>query len=119
MRKMHGRHTPAFLLLFLTDSPSYGALLLSRLQTELPYWLSDSAVVYRSLQEMEKNGLVKTNWELRETGQPRKWYTIIPKGLLALQEYEQDIRQRHANFEFFLSHYGTFIQDTARDFPNP
>ncbi|MHB1654541.1 MAG: PadR family transcriptional regulator [Desulfitobacteriaceae bacterium] len=111
MPKKHGRHTPAFLLLFLTDAPSYGALLLTRLQTELPDCLSDSAIVYRSLQEMEKNGLVETNWETRETGQPRKWYTITPKGMLALKEYAQDIRQRHANFEFFLTHYKNIIQD--------
>lgn len=47
---------PAFLLLLLADTPCYGALLLTRLQTELPYCFCDSAIVYRSLQEMEKNG---------------------------------------------------------------
>jgi DNA-binding PadR family transcriptional regulator len=105
MSKNSGRHTPAFLLLFLSDGPAYGASLLSRLQTELPYCLSDSAIVYRSLQEMEKNGLVETSWETRETGQPRKWYAILPKGRLELEEYAEDIRRRHANLEFFQAHY--------------
>lgn len=111
MPKKHGRHTPAFLLLFLTDAPSYGALLLTRLQTELPHCFADSASVYRSLQEMEKNNLVETSWETTETGQPRKWYTITPKGRLALQEQARDILQRHANFEFFLSHYRKIMKD--------
>lgn len=115
MPKKHGRHTPAFLLLFLADGPSYGALLLTRLQTELPYCLSDSAIVYRSLQEMEKNGLVETSWEMRETDQPRKWYTITPKGMLALEEQAQDVRQRQANFEFFLSRYRTINQDNKKE----
>lgn len=106
----YGRHTPAFLLLFLIDGPAYGASLLTRLQTELPYCMADSAIVYRSLQEMEKNGLVVTSWETRETGQPRKWYTIMPKGLLELEEYSEDIHRRHANFEFFQSHYKAAIQ---------
>lgn len=118
MTKKHGRHAPAFLLLFLTEAPSYGALLLTRLQTELPYCFSDSANVYRSLQEMEKNGLVETSWETREAGQPRKWYTITPKGMLALQEQAQDICKRYENFEFFLSRYRT-IQDNQSSLQTP
>lgn len=105
MRKKHGRHIPAFLLLFLAEAPAYGASLLTRLQTELPYCFSDSAVVYRTLQEMEKNELVETSWEMRESGQPRKWYTITPKGKEALIKEAEDVRRRQANFEFFLNHF--------------
>jgi len=111
MSKKHGRHTPAFLLLFLADAPSYGALLLSKLKTELPHCFSDSAIVYRSLQEMEKNGLVEANWETIENSQPRKWYTITSKGMVALEDHAQDIRLRRANFDFFLSHYTVITQD--------
>jgi len=103
--KKGGRHTPAFLLLFLTDGPAYGSLLLSRMLKELPHCFSDSAIVYRSLQEMEKKGLVETQWETLETAQPRKWYTITDKGISALEEYAQDIAYRRANFDFFLSKY--------------
>ncbi|MDQ7095230.1 PadR family transcriptional regulator [Desulfosporosinus sp. PR] len=111
MPKKHGRHTPAFLLLFLEDAPSYGALLLTRLQNELPYCFSDSANVYRCLQELEKNGSAETHWETRENGQPRKWYTITAKGRQELSVYAEDIRQRRANFEFFFSHYKALEQD--------
>ncbi len=111
MPKKHGRHTPAFLLLLLADGSAYGAALMTRLQSELPYCFSDSAIVYRSLQDMEKNGLVATRWETRETGQPRKWYTITAKGLKALEEYAEDIRRRQDNFEFFLAHYRDISQD--------
>ena len=110
MSKKHGRHTPAFLLIFLAEAPSYGAMLLKRLQSELQYCLSDSANVYRSLQEMENDELVETSWETREAGVPRKWYTITPKGKLALQEQAQDIIKRRANFEFFLSRYKNITQ---------
>lgn len=111
MPKKHGRHTSAFLLLFLSDAPSYGALLLTRLQTELPHCFSDSAAVYRCLQEMDKNGWIETRWETPETGQPRKWYTITSKGKQALREQAEDIHLRHANFEFFLAHYRNIKQD--------
>lgn len=105
MPKKHGRHTAAFLLLFLLEAPSYGASLLTKLQTELPHCFSDSADVYRCLQEMVDNGLVTISWEAQENGQPRKWYTITPKGEQVLSEQADDIRLRHANFEFFLDHY--------------
>ncbi|WP_339060319.1 PadR family transcriptional regulator [Tepidibacillus marianensis] len=111
MPRKHGRHAPAFLLLLLTDAPYYGALLLTKLETELPYCFFDSAIVYRSLQEMEKNELVEASWETPETGPPRKWYTITPKGEEALNEFAEEIRQRQANFEFFLSQYKSLNKD--------
>ena len=117
MSKKHGRHAPAFLLLFLAEAPSYGALLFTRLQTELPYCFSDSANVYRSLQELDNKGLVETSWETPEAGPPRKWYTITPRGLLALQEQAQDIRKRLENFEFFQSRYKA-LQDSQSKLQN-
>ena len=104
--KKHGRHTPAFLLLFLDREPAYGAGLLMKMQTELPYCFSDSAIVYRSLQEMEKNGLVASSWETPDAGAPRKWYSITSAGKEALAEQAEDIRQRFENFSYFIAHYG-------------
>ncbi len=89
---------------------AYGAQLLSRLQSELPYCLCDSPSVYRALQEMEEKEWVKSNWEPTLTGPPRKWYNITPKGLTALHEYADDIVQRQANFSFFLAHYTALNQ---------
>ncbi len=105
MARTHGRHTPAFLLLLLADGPSYGALLFSRLQTELPFCFSDSAIVYRSLKQMEDQGLVETRWVTEESGPPRKWYTLSRKGSAALREHAEDIRRRQANLRFFLDRY--------------
>ncbi len=105
MAKKCGRHTSAFLLLFLSMGPLYGALLLSKLQTELPHCFSDSADVYRTLQELEQAGLVETSWDTEASGQPRKWYTITPLGKKALKEQHDDICMRLENFEYFLSHY--------------
>ena len=100
------RHTNAFILLFLEElSVAYGAQILSHLQSELPYCLSDSPSVYRALQEMEEKEWVKSHWESTQTGPPRKWYSVTDQGREALQRYAEDIVQRHANFNFFLAHY--------------
>lgn len=105
MAKSHGRHTPAFLLLMLSEGPSYGAQLLSRLETELPHCFSDSAIVYRSLTQMAQNGLVESRWVPEESGRPRRWYAITKKGRQALGDYADDIRRRVANLSFFLERY--------------
>jgi DNA-binding PadR family transcriptional regulator len=105
MSRTPSRHTPAFLLLLLADGPSYGAVLLSRLQAELPFCLSDSAIVYRSLKQMEEQGLVDTEWRREESGQPRKWYALSSKGTEALADYAEDIRKRQANLEYFTNRY--------------
>jgi DNA-binding PadR family transcriptional regulator len=106
IQSKQSRHTNAFILLILQElSAAYGAQILSSLHSELPYCLSDSPSVYRALQEMEEKEWVKSKWESTQTGPPRKWYNITPKGLTALHQYAEDIAQRQANFNFFLTHY--------------
>lgn len=105
MAKTHGRHTPAFLLLLLTDGPSYGAQLLARLQSELPHCRSDSAIVYRSLTKLEGGGFVQASWLADESGRPRKWYSITESGKAKLAEYADDIEHRVENLRFFLDRY--------------
>lgn len=107
MAKRYGRHTPAFLLLQLADAPAYGGMLMKKLENELPYCFSDSAMIYRSLKDMEDNELIKASWETKENGKPIKWYNITPKGLEMLNELAEDIKKRQANFEYFLSKYHT------------
>jgi PadR family transcriptional regulator, regulatory protein PadR len=114
MAKRHGRHTPAFLLLQLANAPAYGSMLVKKLEEELPYCFSDSAIIYRSLQDMESNGLVETNWVTNDTGKPVKWYTITPKGLEMLDFLEKDIRKCHANLEYFLSKYQSSKTDPVQ-----
>ncbi len=98
-------HLPAFLLLFLSESPDYGASLVGRFKTEMPYFLTDSSNIYRSLQDLEEKGLVSTQWKIVQNDTPRKWYAITPAGYKALEAYSEDIEKRHANFSFFLDRY--------------
>lgn len=110
MNNKHGRHTPAFLLLFLAEGPSYGAMLFTRMKQELPHCFADSAIIYRSLQDIEKQGLAATSWEIVEGSQPRKWYSITHQGMVALADFEVDIKYRRANFDFFLSRYNDVLK---------
>ncbi len=97
------RHTPAFILLFLARENLYGASLLNVMQSELPCYSADTAVIYRSLQELESDGAVRSYWETDISGPARKWYAITDKGFERLAELKDDIEMRMRNFEFFLS----------------
>jgi DNA-binding PadR family transcriptional regulator len=99
------RHTPAFTLLFLARENHYGQSMLNTLNNELPCFKTDSAVVYRNLQELEDGGLVTSFWETEKAGAPRKWYKITEKGFEKLAEYKIDIENRKKNFEYFLDLY--------------
>ena len=105
MSKNHGRHTSSYILLLLAEQEAYGGALMNRLQTELPHCFADSADIYRSLGELEKDGSVVSRWETPETGQPRKWYSVTEKGLRSLADHADDIQKRMENFAFFQTHY--------------
>lgn len=98
-------HLPAFLLLFLSESADYGAGLMAKLRSELPFFLTDSSSVYRSLQELEEKGQAEAQWKISEDGVPRKWYSITPAGYRELEVFYEDIRKRQANLLFFLQRY--------------
>lgn len=99
------RHTPAFLLLFLAQSASYGGALLARLESEMPHCQADSAVVYRTLQDLEEEGSVESYWEHASVGPGRKWYRITEAGRQKLQEHKEDIEMRIRNLQYFLETY--------------
>jgi PadR family transcriptional regulator PadR len=104
-KRQNYRHTPAFILLFLVRENYYGAALLNTMQNEMPHCFADSAVIYRSLQDLEEEGSVRSYWETDTSGPARKWYEITPKGLMRLAEFKDDIELRKRNLEFFLESY--------------
>lgn len=101
----NGRHTPAFILLFLREGPLYGAQILSRMEREMPRCFTDSPGLYRALQNLEKEGAVEASWVKSDTGVPTKIYQITSLGLQTLQGFAEDIRLRRENLDFFIRHY--------------
>jgi DNA-binding PadR family transcriptional regulator len=99
------RHTPAFILLFLAHENLYGSALLKSMEKEMPCYHTDSAIIYRSLQELEKEGAVESYWETDTQGPARKWYKITETGLKKLAELKADIELRKKNFDYFLAAY--------------
>ena len=104
------RHTPAFILLFLSKEDLYGAALLNLMEKELSNCNVDSAAIYRSLQKLEKEGAIKAYWETDISGPARKWYKITDVGVARLAWHKEDIEKRMKNFEFFLEMYNSNLK---------
>lgn len=112
MRKVnYGRHLPAFILLFLAKEPTYGSMLLSKMEEDLPFYDADSPAIYRALNELEKHGSVSSYWETETPGAAKKYYTITNNGLELLKEFTIDIENRKRNLEFFLKEFKNLNTD--------
>lgn len=104
-KKRTYRFLPAYTLLFLAENDLYGSAVLGEFRRRMPGYSADSAVVYRTLQEMEKEGLVVSYWKTETPGPATKWYRITDSGRKSLAEYRMEIEQRKQNLEFFLRTY--------------
>lgn len=100
-----GRHSMAFLLLCLVDGPAYGLELQQRLDELIPENGMDRAILYRSLNKLEKEGRISVRLDDSRSGPVRKYYTLTEKGYELLDEFEKDIRYRVANLSLFLDKY--------------
>jgi PadR family transcriptional regulator, regulatory protein PadR len=91
-KELMGASTGVLLLGLLNDSPSYGYEVVKRLKeksSELFEW--QEGTVYPVLHRLEKEGLVRGQWQDAEAGKGprrRKYYYITAKGRRALAEQQ-------------------------------
>lgn len=103
--KHTGRHTGAFLLLFLTEGDSYGGKLLQKCEEELPINPIDSAIIYRTLKTLEKEGAVESYLDTSNQEKLIKMYKITTVGKRKLEDFQIDIEEKIKNLAFFLEKY--------------
>ena len=72
------------LLLLIAEAPAHGYDLLDRLAAF--GFDRDPGGLYRTLRSMEREGLVRSEWQLRETGPGRRRYELTARGLTQLRE---------------------------------
>lgn len=92
------------LLYLIKKSPSYGYQLTEDIgNLPFPGPVPDSAAVYRMLRELEKSGLVRSEWEHGETGPSKRVYSITPKGEERLDVWVQALRARVKMLNDFIT----------------
>ncbi|TRZ40260.1 PadR family transcriptional regulator [Niallia circulans] len=106
--KHTGRHTGAFLLLFLTEGDNYGGKLLQKCEEELPINPIDSAILYRTLKKLQVEGAVESYLDVSDGDKPIRMYKITNVGKKRLEEFQIDIEEKIKNLSFFLERYKTW-----------
>jgi DNA-binding PadR family transcriptional regulator len=103
--KHTGRHTGAFLLLFLIEGDNYGGKLLQKCEEELPINPIDSAILYRTLKKLEDEGAVESYLNTSGSDKPIRMYKITVIGKRKLEEFHIDIEEKMKNLRFFQEKY--------------
>jgi DNA-binding PadR family transcriptional regulator len=100
--RQQSRHLPAFLLLTLAESPMHGGAAQSILNQRLPSLKADSAAIYRTLKQLEKDGELSAEWDTSGTGPAIRVYRLTPKGWRKLDVWLEDVKERIGNLQYFV-----------------
>ena len=93
------------ILLFLSRKPSYGYELIEKLKSLGFHKESiDVGAVYRTLRRLEKEGFVKSSWQIKERRKKRV-YKITPNGRVLLRIWVERIKERKEALEKFIKFY--------------
>ena len=65
----------------------------------------DPASVYRTLRQLEKEGLVSSSWDPKESGAPRRVYTLTEAGEAYLQVWARQLEQYQTVLDRFFELY--------------
>src|SRR5437870_1138675 len=78
--------TDALLLSLLAKEPMYGYQLVKELERRSQgYFQFREGTLYPALHRLEKDGLIKGEWQASPSGQPRRYYRLTDKGASALE----------------------------------
>jgi poly-beta-hydroxybutyrate-responsive repressor len=93
------------LLLLLAEASAHGYELIDRLRP-FGFELGDPASIYKSLRQMEAEGLVTSSWELSSRGPARRVYALTSDGRDLLEAWALTLEQNRAILDQFLERFG-------------
>jgi poly-beta-hydroxybutyrate-responsive repressor len=88
----------------LSEAPAHGYELIDRLHP-FGFELGDPASVYKSLRQMERDGLVSSEWELPSRGPARRVYVLTSDGRDLLEAWARTLDHNRAVLDAFLARY--------------
>jgi len=100
--RQQSRHLPAFVLLTLAEEPMHGGAVQTALNSRLPSLKADSAAIYRTLKQLEKDGELSAAWDTSGGGPAIRVYRLTAKGWKKLDLWLEDVKERIANLQHFV-----------------
>ncbi len=100
------------LLLLIGERPSHGYDLLERLR-RLGVPATDPGGLYRALRNMEREGLVSSEWEMSATGPARRTYALTDRGWRWLHVWATAIAESRVLLSSYLDRYQTLTSVDA------
>jgi PadR family transcriptional regulator, regulatory protein PadR len=92
-------------LLTLRDCTTYGYKLMEQ-TAKFGFGAMNPGTLYRTLRNMEKDGLCQSEWDTSSgTGPPRRVYSITDAGEAYLGVWVEALEQYQRNMDFFFSLY--------------
>ena len=108
-----------YLLLALSYYRAHGYLLQQYLRT-LGFFGVDITTIYRTLRQMEKQGLVDSAWDTEAQGPARRVYSLTPGGRLFLESWAAALGQyRDILDRFFRMYQGAEAPPEPNREPEP
>lgn len=92
------------ILLTLREWNSYGYELMER-ATAFGFEAMNPGTLYRTLRQMEKNGIVKSTWETSRGGPARRMYSITDAGKAYLDFWAEALEQYRSSMDTFFRLY--------------
>jgi PadR family transcriptional regulator, regulatory protein PadR len=104
-----------FLLLSLQQWQSHGYELMQRLSV-FGFETLDPGSVYRTLRQLERDGLVSSDWDTNSSNGPaRRVYSLTESGETYLQAWASALRGYQSMLDSFFKSYPTDAGDRRRD----
>ena len=92
------------ILLTLRELNSYGYELMER-TAAFGFEAMNPGTLYRTLRQMEKEGVVESQWETSKGGPARRMYTITDAGEAYLDFWAEALEQYRRNMDVFFRLY--------------
>jgi PadR family transcriptional regulator PadR len=92
------------ILLTLREWNSYGYELMER-TAAFGFEAMNPGTLYRTLRQMEKEGVVESKWETSKGGPARRMYTITDAGEAYLDFWAEALEQYRRNMDAFFGLY--------------
>ena len=99
------------LILLLLQKPAHGYELMERLSADADVPGADPGLLYRTLRQLETDGMLRSTWDTEGQGPARRLYKVTPEGVDFLHTWAARTRQIRERLGQFLVQYEAYFHE--------